>query len=90
MSNKELQTQNAQSQNPSKAEIDAALTLALEAGKKIEALANSIVYQNALVSRELKSTVATQLSHIYFCLQLTNPAEAKVNEGTDSKTNKGV
>ena len=90
MSNKELQTQDAQSQNPSNAEIDAALTLALEAGKKIEALANSIVYQNALVSRELKSTVATQLSHIYFCLQLTNPAEAKVNEGTDSKTNKGV
>ena len=90
MSNKELPTQNAQSQNQSNAEITIALTLALEAGKKIEALANSIVYQNALVSRELKSAVATQLSHIYFCLQLTNPTEANVNEGTDSKTNKGV
>ena len=90
MSNKELQTQNAQSQNPSNAEITTALTLALEAGKKIEALANSIVYQNALVSRELKSAVATQLSHLYFCLQLTNPTEAKVNEGTESKTDKTV
>ena len=90
MSNKELQTQNAQSQNPSNAEITTALTLALEAGKKIEALANSIVYQNALVSRELKSAVATQLSHIYFCLQLTNPTEAKAYEGTDSKTDKTV
>lgn len=90
MSNKELQTQNAQSQNPSNAEITTALTLALEAGKKIEALANSIVYQNALVSRELKSAVATQLSHLYFCLQLTNPTEVKLNEGTESKTNKSV
>ena len=90
MSNNELQTQNAQSQNPSNAEITTALTLALEAGKKIEALANSIVYQNALVSRELKSAVATQLGHLNFCLQLTNPTEVKVNEGTDSKTNKSV
>ena len=90
MSNKELQTQNAQSQNPSNAEITAALKLALESGKKIEALANSIVYQNALVSRELKSAVATQLSHLYFCLQLTNPTEAKAYEGTDSKTDKTV
>ena len=90
MSNKELQTQNAQSQNPSNAEITTALTLALEAGKKIEALANSIVYQNALVSRELKSAVATQLRHLYFCLQLTNPTEAKADERSESKTDKTV
>ena len=81
---------SAQSQNPSNAEITAALKLALESGKKIEALANSIVYQNALVSRELKSAVATQLSHLYFCLQLTNPTEAKADERAKSKTDKTV
>ena len=90
MNNNEQKQTSAQFQNPSDAEIKAALTLALEAGKKIEALANSIVYQNALVARELKSAVATQLSHIYFCLQLTNPTEAKADEGTESKTDKTV
>lgn len=90
MNNNEQKQTSAQSQNPSNAEITAALKLALESGKKIEALANSIVYQNALVSRELKSAVATQLSHLYFCLQLTNPTEVKVNEGTESKTDKTV
>ena len=90
MNNNEQKQTSAQSQNPSEAEIKAALTLALEAGKKIEALANSIVYQNALVARELKSAVATQLSHIYFCLQLTNPTEAKADERSESKTDKTV
>ena len=90
MNNNEQNQASAQSQNPSEAEIKAALTLALEAGKKIESLANSIVYQNALVARELKSAVATQLSHIYFCLQLTNPTEAKADERTESKTDKEI
>lgn len=90
MNNKEQNQVSAQSQNPSNAEITAALKLALESGKKIEALANSIVYHNALVSRELKSAVATQLSHLYFCLQLTNPTEAKADERSESKTNKTV
>lgn len=90
MNNNEQKQTSAQSQNPSEAEIKAALTLALEAGKKIEALANSIVYQNALVARELKSAVATQLRHLYFCLQLTNPTEAKADERTESKTDKTV
>ena len=90
MNNNEQKQTSAQSQNPSNAEITAALKLALESGKKIEALANSIVYQNALVSRELKSAVATQLSHLYFCLQLTNPTEAKADERSESKTDKEV
>ena len=90
MNNNEQKQTSAQSQNPSNAEITAALKLALESGKKIEALANSIVYQNALVSRELKSAVATQLSHLYFCLQLTNPTEAKADERSESKTDKTV
>ena len=90
MNNNEQNQVSAQSQNQSNAEITAALKLALESGKKIEALANSIVYQNALVSRELKSAVATQLSHLYFCLQLTNPTEAKADERSKSKTDKTI
>ena len=82
--------QAAQSQQQSKEDLIATLNLAIEAGKRIDQLANSIVYQNALVSRELKSAVATQLSHLYFCLQLTNPTEAKADERSESKTDKTV
>ena len=84
------ESQGAQSQPQSNEDLLATLKLAIEAGKRIDQLANSIVYQNALVSRELKSTVATQLSQLNLCLQLTNPTEVKVDEGNKTKTNPGV
>ena len=88
MNKTELQV--AQSQQQSKEDLIATLNLAIEAGKRIDQLANSIVYQNALVSRELKSTVATQLSQLNLCLQLSNPTEDNVDEGNKTKTNPRV